>query len=61
LAVLVDNAPEIIEIAGRLDPTAAGRPLDDRAIWQPTVKAADRAFAVEQPEPVIDYGLGIEL
>jgi hypothetical protein len=61
LAALLRNATSIIHTASRLDPSPAGRALDDRATWQATLDTARHALAVEPPAPQIEYDLGLEL
>ncbi|MDQ6794447.1 MAG: hypothetical protein M3067_06465, partial [Chloroflexota bacterium] len=56
-----DYAPEIIETAGRLDPSPARHPVDDRASWQRAVEAGSQTLVIEGPELTIDRGIGIEL
>jgi hypothetical protein len=61
LDLVSDYAPEIIETAGRLDPSPARHPLDDRASWQRAVEAGSQTLVIEGPELTIDRGIGIEL
>ncbi len=58
-AALVDRAPEIINAAGRLDPTPSRTPLRDPTAWRRAVVAADRALALERQAPTLDCGLDL--
>jgi len=61
LDLVSDYAAEIIETAGRRDPSPARDPLDDRASWQRAVEAGRQMLIIERPELTIDRGIGIEL
>jgi hypothetical protein len=61
IAGLVERAPAIIDRASQQDLSPRPAPLEDRAIWQQAVDAADRALAVEQATRSVERGLGIDL
>ena len=60
LVALFGNAAKIIDTAGCLDPTPAGRASHPTS-WHGTLEAPRRVLAVERTEPHLEHDLGLEL